>query len=55
MLEKPFCLMCKIKDCYTNRVRYSPTFKSYLCDSCFTEANDTREDKIVTSCYPVNE
>lgn len=36
------CAKCKSED---DTVAWSPTFDFYICDSCFTELNDTREDK----------
>lgn len=32
-------------------VAFSPTFGYYLCDSCFTELNDEREQANVDACY----
>jgi len=34
---------------------YSDTFGCIICDECFTDANDAREEENITSCYPVNE
>jgi hypothetical protein len=46
------CAYCRYRG---PEVAYSPTFSQYLCDECFTDANDAREDENITSCYPIAE
>lgn len=42
------CIYCK-SDRFD--VTFSPTFQCYLCDECFTELNDEREQANIDACY----
>ena len=50
--NRKMCIDCK-KLCFS--ARYSKTFNCVLCDECYTDRNDAREDEIVTSCHSIEE
>jgi hypothetical protein len=47
--------MCAHCRCTDETVCYSKYMNCYICDSCYTDYNDAKEDKIIASCYPIAE